>query len=188
VSRSRDHRAPAREPDDRTLPLEPAAEDPAPEEGKPARRDLRAWDTFVERRIREAMEEGAFDDLPFRGERLPPDEPGAFGVAGRVLRREGTAPPWIEADKAIRVLLEERDAVLRRAPRSSPLGRRRDRAAIERIVAEVNGLVLRLEQEAPTRAQQRRRLRLTEELARLDRATEAGNRRDPPQRGDAGPR
>jgi hypothetical protein len=120
------------------------------------------------------MEAGAFEGLPFRGERLPPDEPGAYGVAGRILRREGVAPPWIEADKALRALLVDRDAILQRAPRSSMLGRQRDRAAIERIVTEVNGLVLRLEQEAPTPAQHRRRLVLAEELARLEDAWRSG--------------
>jgi DnaJ homologue, subfamily C, member 28, conserved domain len=137
------------------------------------RRDLRGWDHLVERRIREAMEAGAFDDLPFQGERLPADEAGAWGVAGRLLRRAGVAPPWIETDKAIRALLDERDGILRRAAWSSPLGRRRDREAIVRIVAEVDRLALRLEQEAPTPSQHRRRLDLDEELARLEAAGEA---------------
>lgn len=134
------------------------------------RRSLRGWDSLVERQIREAMEAGALDDLPFQGERLPPEEPGAWGVAGPILRRAGAAPPWIEADKQIRALLDERDGILRRAAWSSPLGRRRDREAIVRVVGEVNALVLRLEQEAPTPMQHRRRLDLDEELSRLEAA------------------
>ncbi len=145
-------------------------------------RDLRAWETLAERRIREAMEAGEFDDLPFQGEPLPAVEDGAWGVAGPILRRAGVAPPWIETDKAIRALLEERDAILRRAARSSPAGRRRDRESIARIVRETNALVLRLEQEAPTHRQHRRRLDLAQELGRLDRGAAAEDRRD------AGPR
>jgi DnaJ homologue, subfamily C, member 28, conserved domain len=161
------------------LPVEPSPQPPtsgSPPTGRgAARHDLRTWATLVERRIREALDSGEFDELPFRGERLPPEElDERSDEASRMLRRAGAAPPWIETDKRIRALLEERDAVLRRAPRSSPFGRQRDRDAIVRIVREIDVLVLRLEQEAPTPAQHRRRLDLAEELARLDAA--AGGR------------
>ncbi|MDO8485920.1 MAG: DUF1992 domain-containing protein, partial [Candidatus Limnocylindrales bacterium] len=45
--------------------------------GRP--RKARNWESLVERQIREAMEAGAFDDLPYRGERLPLEDDAAAG-------------------------------------------------------------------------------------------------------------
>ena len=73
------------------------------------------WETLIDRQIREAAEEGQFDDLPYRGEPLPNDEnpyAGDWALAFHVLRNAGAAPPWIEADKEVRKLLERRDAIL----------------------------------------------------------------------------
>ena len=78
-----------------------------------------SWESLVERQLREAMEEGAFDGLPYQGERLPMDDDSAAGdwaMAYRMLRNAGAAPPWIEADKDVRRLLERRDAIVSRAP------------------------------------------------------------------------
>jgi hypothetical protein len=58
--------------------------------------------------------------------------------------------------------------VLARARRAGPPARARDRDAIGALVAEINSLVLRLEHEAPTPRQHRRRLVLAEELAALE--------------------
>ena len=175
-AQDRDEPPPGRPPDEPPpqVPVTSGSPSGGPPAGRgAARRDMRTWATLVERRIREAIDSGEFDELPFHGERLPPAElDERFDEASRLLRRAGVAPPWIETDKRVRALLEERDAVLRRAPRSSPLGRLRDREAIVRIVREIDVLALRLEQEAPTPAQHRRRLDLAEELARLDAAAE----------------
>ena len=76
------------------------------------------WESIVERQIREAMDEGAFDELPYSGQPLPLDDDSAAGeraLGFRVLRNAGVAPPWIEADKEVRDLLAERDALLARA-------------------------------------------------------------------------
>ena len=67
-------------------------------------RDLGRSDveSIVERQIREAMEDGAFDELPYRGVPIPLDDDSAAGeraLGFRVLRNAGVAPPWIEADK-----------------------------------------------------------------------------------------
>ena len=84
-----------------------------------------SWESLVERQLREAMEEGAFDELPYQGERLPMDDDSAAGdwaMAYRMLRNAGAAPPWIEADKDVRRLLERRDAIVSRALRGAPAG------------------------------------------------------------------
>ena len=66
---------------------------------------------LVERIIREAMENGEFDNLPGKGKPLDLNEnaflePGLEWAYG-LLKRNGFAPEWIERDKAIRQELEE---------------------------------------------------------------------------------
>ena len=131
------------------------------------------WESLVDRQIREAMEDGRFDDLPFQGEPLPADNDasaGEWAMAFRMLKNAGIAPPWIEADKEVRELLARRDALLARASTASPYGRRRDRADLERLVTDINAAVARVNAEAPTYEQHRRPLRLDAELARYDAA------------------
>jgi hypothetical protein len=134
-------------------------------------------ESLIDRQLREAAEAGAFDDLPFRGEPLPLDDDSAAGdwaLAHRVLRNANMAPPWIETDKEIRTLLAQRDAVIARAPRSSPPQRPRDRAELTRLVGAVNAAIFRLNHEAPTARQHRRRLDLKQELSALAAAHERG--------------
>lgn len=117
----------------------------------------------------------AFDDLPFQGERLPLVDDSAAGdwaLAYRMLKGSNFAPPWIETDKEIRALLAERDAVLERAPRSSPIGRPRDVAELRRIVEAANRAITRLNHEAPTDRQHRRHIDLDTELEALAKAHE----------------
>ena len=73
------------------------------------------WESLVDRQIREAMEDGRFDDLPHQGEPLPVEDEtyaGEWALAFRMLRNAGVAPPWIEADKEVRALLARRDAIV----------------------------------------------------------------------------
>lgn len=135
------------------------------------------WEALIDRQIREAMDEGKFDDLPFQGERLPLEDDstaGEWAMAYRILRNARVAPPWIEADKEVRSLLERRDALVARAATASAHARRRDRAALEALVVEVNAAVARLNAEAPTDRQHRRPLDPAAELARYDEAARAG--------------
>jgi len=133
------------------------------------------WESIVERQIREAMEEGAFDELPYQGAPIPLGDDSAAGeraLGFRVLRNAGVAPPWIEADKEVREVLAHRDALLARAAaaRTSPLARARLREAFERVIAEANRAIERLNAEAPTDRQHRRPLDPAAELARLEAA------------------
>ena len=134
------------------------------------------WESLVDRQIREAMEDGRFDSLPHQGEPLPVEDEtyaGDWALAFRMLRNAGVAPPWIEADKEVRDLLGQRDALLARAAGASPFGRRRDRASLERLVVQVNAAIARLNAEAPTVRQHRAPLRLDAELGRFDDAARA---------------
>lgn len=133
-------------------------------------------ETLLDRQIREAMEEGRFDNLPHHGKPLPNDEnpyAAEWGLAFHVLRNAGFAPPWIEADKAVRALLARLDEILARAakgPAPSEPARRRDRLALEKLVTEINVSIVRVNAEAPTTRQHRLPLALADELRRYDEA------------------
>jgi hypothetical protein len=132
-----------------------------------------SWESLVERQIREAMSQGAFDDLPFQGQRLPLEDDSAAGewvIAHRLLREAGVAPAWIESDKQARRLMAELDALIERAPRMSPLSQQRARGDLRRIVSAANAAIVRLNSEAPTDRQHRRPLDPMREAARLESA------------------
>ncbi len=135
------------------------------------------WESIVERQIREAMEDGAFDELPYQGAPIPFDDDSAAGeraLGFRVLRNAGVSPPWIEADKEVREVLAHRDVLLAKAAAAatSPLARTRLRRAFDRLIAEANRAIERLNAEAPTDRQHRRLLDPEAELRRLDAAFE----------------
>jgi hypothetical protein len=134
-----------------------------------------SWESLVERQIREAMEEGAFEDLPFQGQPLPIEDDSAAGewaMAHRILRNADAAPPWIEADKEVRRLLARRDELLARPRRTTEAGQARERAELTALVASINDAIARVNAEAPTDRQHRRPLDLESELARLEAAPE----------------
>jgi hypothetical protein len=136
-------------------------------------------ETLIDRQIREAREAGAFDDLPYQGERIPLEDEslaGDWALANHVLKNAGMVPPWIATDREVRALLERRDAILARAPRSGQtgIGRERDRRELREVVAAANRTILILNNEAPTDRQHRRLLDPEVELARLAAAHEGG--------------
>lgn len=75
------------------------------------------WNLVAERKIREAMEEGAFDDLEGSGQPLDlsenPYEDPSQRMAHRILKNNGFAPDWIldgrEIEQDIRRLRSERE-------------------------------------------------------------------------------
>ncbi len=130
-----------------------------------------SWESLVERQIREAMDGGAFEDLPHQGERLPLEDDlaaGEWAMAHRILRNAGAAPPWIESDKEARNQLAELEALIERAPRTSPRARERARTDLRRIVEAANRAIERVNAEAPTVRQHRRPLDADAELTRLE--------------------
>lgn len=140
------------------------------------RQTAHSWESLVERQIREGMDAGAFDDLPFQGERLPLEDDstaGEWAMAHRVLHRAGAAPPWIEADKEARRLIAELEAMIERAPRISPLSSGRARTQAASLVEEVNRAIARVNAEAPTERQHRRLLDPITAAERLERAFDA---------------
>ena len=137
------------------------------------RQTAHSWESLVERQIREGMEAGAFDDLPYVGERLPIEDDSAAGewaMAHRMLRNAGAAPPWIESDKEARRLVAELDAMVQRAPLVSALSRDRARRQFLALVQAANRAIERVNAEAPTDRQHRHPLDASAEAARLERA------------------
>jgi len=132
-----------------------------------------SWESLVERQIREAMEDGAFEDLPHQGERLPIEDDTAAGdwaMAHRMLRNAGVAPPWIESDKEARRLIARLDRLLERAAGAADHRRDRLRREHAALVLEVNRAIERVNAEAPTDRQHRRLLDPGEARDRLERA------------------
>jgi hypothetical protein len=132
------------------------------------------WESLIERQIREAAEAGAFDDLPYQGERLPLEDDSAAGewaMAHRMLKNAGVAPPWIESDKEARRQLEALERLLARAASvRSETSRARLRAEHATLVAEANRAIARVNSEAPTTRQHRRVLDPGTEAVRLEAA------------------
>src|SRR5438046_1887750 len=65
---------------------------------------------IADRKIQEAMEEGAFENLSGRGRPLPldddPYEDPSLRMAHRLLRNNGFAPAWIEEAKDLEQAIE----------------------------------------------------------------------------------
>jgi Domain of unknown function (DUF1992) len=154
--------------------MRPERDPERPDPAEPSRERVR--DSFIERQIRAAMDEGAFDGLPHQGRRLPLEDDsmaGDWAMAHRMLRNAGVAPAWIEADKVARRRLLEVERLLERAATMSPLTRSRARRELETIVEAANRAIARVNAEAPTDRQHRRFLDPAVELERFDLAAAA---------------
>ena len=97
---------------------------------------LDEWHFIAERKIREAMEEGAFDGLEGTGRPLDlaenPFEDPSLRMAHRLLRNNGFAPAWIEEGKEIEA---ESQRLLARSDVSTDAFRSAVAALNRRIVA-----------------------------------------------------
>lgn len=66
---------------------------------------MTGWESLLDRKIRQAIEDGEFDDLSGKGEPIDlsenPFEDPDWRMAHRMLRNAGFAPAWIEERKEI---------------------------------------------------------------------------------------
>jgi hypothetical protein len=140
------------------------------------------WESLTDRLIREAQERGEWDTGAWAGKRLPAQD-GAYeselAAGNAVLRNAGVAPPWIETDKEARRLLAERDRLLDVAARTSPAGAAALRRRFVAVVDQLDAVLLRLESEAPTPAQQRPRIDRAAELTAFERVIAGAGDRHP---------
>ena len=79
---------------------------------------MKPWESLVDKKIREAMESGEFDNLAGTGQPIDlsenPFEDPDWRTAHRLLRNAGFAPSWIEERKDIDAELEAARIVLAR--------------------------------------------------------------------------
>lgn len=79
---------------------------------------MKRWESLVDQKIREAMEQGEFDDLSGKGEPIDlsenPFENPEWRLAHRMLRNAGFAPAWIEERKDIDAAVEAARVALAR--------------------------------------------------------------------------
>jgi hypothetical protein len=157
-------------------------ESQAPTQGQPPRRRRpgESWQSFVERQIQEAQERGMFDNLPGRGQplRLEAVNPyeGTRALAHKILKDHGFAPEWIELDKEIRHELAAARSQLTRSYRRCAPGSSAWQWAVERFVqqiAELNAKIDLYNLKAPAMQFHRRRIRLEDELRRVEGAGDA---------------
>ena len=77
------------------------------------------FDRWIEALIRQAQEEGKFDDLPGKGQPLDlgdnPHEDPAQWAANNLLKKNGFAPEWIEMGREMRETLGTARAALVRS-------------------------------------------------------------------------
>jgi len=70
-----------------------------------------SWESIAERKIREAMADGAFDNLTGKGQPLDlaenPYEDPSLRMGYRLLRNNGFAPAWIEEAKDLEREIEQ---------------------------------------------------------------------------------
>ena len=108
--------------------------------------NLETFESLVEKKIREAMEKGEFDNLPGKGEPVDlsenPFEDPDLRTVHRLLRNAGFAPAWIEEKKDIEAELERARQLLRRG--SEVFSDVSQRAEWERVVTEFRAKVAEL--------------------------------------------
>jgi hypothetical protein len=154
-----------------------------PEESEqllPPRKKLpkRAWEGYIEKQIREAMERGDFENLSGEGKpldlRYDPNVPAEWQLAFKVLKDAGYAPDWIEQDKAIREALENLDKPFQRYLARRPASRDARAAREEKLIAEFRQVAAELNRsidlfnlKAPVARLHRRRIRIEDEIEKF---------------------
>jgi DnaJ family protein C protein 28 len=138
------------------------------------------WENYVERQIREAQEQGQFDNLPGKGKPFTHLDTDPLD---QVLKSQGFTPRWLELDRQVREKIEIAEQSIRRTyqwamqTRSSDSANRQfaegewreaQRVFAERL-DEINQLikVLNLELPPPVRHLQRIPLKMDEQLQRM---------------------
>ena len=151
------------------------------------------WDRIIEQKIREAQEQGKFNDLRGKGQPLNldenPYEDPAWQAANQLLKDNGFRPEWLEEEVALREKLQRaRIALARtrdwRAEQLEKLGARADVKAVEQralvqdeweralarfreLLAEVNKGITRLNLMVPQTRFQRLKLDVDAEVFKI---------------------
>jgi len=138
------------------------------------------WDRIIEQKIREAQEEGKFDNLSGKGRPLNldenPFEDPAWQMANALLKEQGFRPDWLEDDVMLREKLAQARAALART-RADPEARRQRmwvasewERAVERFresIAQINAGIANLNLKVPHERFQRMKLAVEDELRKI---------------------
>jgi DnaJ family protein C protein 28 len=132
------------------------------------------WESIADRKIREAIEAGEFDNLPCKGKPIPldrnPFEDPDQWMAHHLLRVNGFAPPWIEEagdiDRALTSLRADL-AEARRRHAADPPGWQRALDGFRSRTEELNRRILSYNLKSPSTQFHRNRLDLDREIRAL---------------------
>jgi hypothetical protein len=146
------------------------------------------WESLIDQKIREAMEQGEFDDLPGKGQPVDtsenPFEDPELRLAHRMLRNAGFAPPWIEERKDIDSEFENARNELARvwAVLQNALGTENERsawtrwekalAAFREQAGELNRRIVAWNLKVPAAGFQRRLIEVEKEVGQVGRPGE----------------
>jgi hypothetical protein len=122
---------------------------------------LDQWESIAERKIREAIEAGEFDNLPNKGKpiQLDIDPDPSLWMAHHLLRVNGFAPAWIEESKDIDAALDHFRSDAREA-----CGRSVMVDELRRRGAEINRRILTYNLKSPSTQVHKRFLDIKAEL------------------------
>jgi DnaJ family protein C protein 28 len=146
---------------------------------------MKHWESLVDKKIREAMERGEFDNLSGTGEPIDtsvnPFEDPEMRLAHRILRNAGFAPSWIEERKDIEAEFEIARGQLARVAtiRKNARGTENERAAEARWkqavasflteAGEINSRIAAWNLKIPAAGFQRRLIDIEKEVSEIER-------------------
>jgi DnaJ family protein C protein 28 len=146
------------------------------------------WESLIDQKIREAMEQGEFDDLTGKGEPIDtsvnPFEDPEMRLAHRMLRNAGFAPSWIEERKDIDSEFENARRQLSRVwtVLQNALGTDNERgararwekavASFRRQAGDLNRRIVAWNLKVPAAGFQRRLIEIEKEVSRIERPDE----------------
>jgi DnaJ family protein C protein 28 len=144
---------------------------------------MKGWESLIDQKIREAMEQGEFDNLPGKGAPVDlsenPFEDPELRMAHRMLRNAGFAPSWIEERKGIdaefvvaRTNLARGWSIFRKArdtehQAGTEARWERELASFRRQMIELNRRIAAWNLNVPTAGFQRKRIDAEREIERI---------------------
>jgi DnaJ family protein C protein 28 len=137
------------------------------------------WEGIAERKIREVIEAGAFDNLPGKGKPIPidhnPFEDPSLWMAHHLLRVNGFRPAWIEEafeiDRAFTSLRTDLESARRRHAANTPSWQRA-LDGFRQQAAELNRRILTYNLKSPSTRFHKRLLDVDAEIRSVSQPSE----------------